>query len=120
MKGKTRIRFWLILAAVLAVIVMAAPTFGADRAQDERPGPVDRVQRGPAPIVGADSPFAIPGQYIVVFEKGARGRSVNNAAQAAERAGGRILHRYDTVLDGFAIQMPSTKGGTIRTLPISR
>lgn len=117
MKGKTRIRFWLILAAVLAVIVMAAPTFGADRAQDERPGPVDRVQRGPAPIVGADSPFAIPGQYIVVFEKGARGRSVNNAAQAAERAGGKILHRYDTVLDGFAIQMPEKALEGLRNNP---
>jgi subtilisin family serine protease len=105
-KGKTRIRFWLILAAVLAVVIMAAPTFGADQSQDDLPGPLDQIERGPAPIVGADRPNAIPGQYIVVFEKGARGRAVNAAAQGAERGGGQVLHRYDRVLNGFAIRAP--------------
>jgi subtilisin family serine protease len=98
---------WLILAAVLAVVIMAAPTFGADRSQDELPGPLDQVEREPAPIVGADRPNVIPDQYIVVFEKETRGRAVNMAAQTAEREGGRVLHRYDTVLNGFAVRVPA-------------
>lgn len=106
MKGKSRLRLWLILAALLAVVLLAAPTFGADRAQDGQPGPLEEVGRGPAPVVGADNPNAIPGQYIVVFEKGARGRSINAAARAAERAGAQTLYRYDTVLNGFAIRAP--------------
>lgn len=106
MKGKIHVRFWLILAAVLAVVIVAAPTFGADRAQEDLPGPLEEAGQGPAPVIGADNPNAIPGQYIVVFEKGARGRAVNAAARAAERAGGQLLHRYDTVLNGFAIRVP--------------
>jgi aqualysin 1 len=104
-KGNNRFRRWLILAAVLALILMVVPTFGAGRSQGQ-PDPLGEVDRGLAPIIGTDSPQAIPGQYIVVFEKGASGRAVGAAAQAAERQGGQVLHRYTTALNGFAIRVP--------------
>jgi aqualysin 1 len=104
-KARSRIRLWLILATLFAVALLALPTFGEGQAQD-RPVPPEQADRGPAPLIGVDNPDAIPGQYIVIFEKGAQGRAINAAAQAAERQGAQILHRYSAALNGFALRAP--------------
>jgi subtilisin family serine protease len=57
-------------------------------------------------ILGADSPTAIPGQYIVAFNNNASANSVNSAAQSATLAGGEILHTYSTVFNGFSATLP--------------
>jgi aqualysin 1 len=59
-----------------------------------------------APIVGADLETAIPGRYIVVFQPGAAGNEVNNAAARAHAFGGEIYYIYDAALNGFAASLP--------------
>lgn len=103
MKGKSRVRLWLILAAVIALILVTLPAAGAGQA-DDRPESPDQVDRRPAPVIGRESPNVIPDQYIVVMEKGSLGRARNAAAQDAERNGAQVLHQYDTVLSGFAVR----------------
>jgi subtilisin family serine protease len=68
--------------------------------------PVLAQGKGPAPVLGADSETAIPGQYIVVFKPGSPGSEVNNAAERARAFGGEVLYVYDEALSGFAARLP--------------
>lgn len=62
--------------------------------------------QGPAPILGLDSPTAIPGRYIVVFQPGAPAAEVSAAAEHARGAGGQVDFVYDAALIGFAGNFP--------------
>ncbi|GAB4522150.1 MAG: S8 family peptidase [Anaerolineales bacterium] len=67
----------------------------------------DAPQPGVAPILGADAPNVIPGQYIVVFKADVERRAVDTAAAAlAEVAGAAVVHRYSAALNGFAAKLP--------------
>ena len=68
--------------------------------------PVLAQGKGPAPVLGADSETAIPGQYIVVFKPGSPGNEVNNAAERVGAFGGEVLYVYDEALSGFAARLP--------------
>jgi subtilisin family serine protease len=59
-----------------------------------------------APIIGADSPNAIPGQYIIVFKPGTPGNSVAQAAEQAQGRGAAIHFTYSNALLGFAASLP--------------
>lgn len=61
-----------------------------------------------APVYGLDSPEAIPGEYIVVFEPGASGRSVDQAAEQARGNGASVHFFYTDALSGFAATLPDT------------
>jgi subtilisin family serine protease len=59
-----------------------------------------------APIIGADSPDAIPGQYIVVFKPGTPASAVTQAAEHARGSGASLRFVYDAALSGFAASLP--------------
>src|SRR5512133_1294148 len=62
--------------------------------------------KGPVQILGADSPTAIPGRYIVVFQPGTPAGEVNAAAEQARGLGSQIDFVYDAALNGFAGSFP--------------
>jgi len=87
-------KFWFILVALVLALSTAQPALA---------GP-----SGPntAPIYGADSPNAIPGEYIVVFKPGTPGNAVYKAANQAHGNGASIHFLYDAALIGFAASLP--------------
>ncbi len=58
-----------------------------------------------AEILGLDRPERIHDQYIVVMNWGDR-VSEQEARQMARSAGGQLLHRYETAIQGFALRAP--------------
>jgi len=81
---------------VLVAFALAASVSSTAAAQGE----------GPGQILGADSPTAIPGRYIVVFQPGTPAAEVNAAAEQARGLGGQIDFVYDAALTGFAGSFP--------------
>lgn len=81
-----------VLFALVFVLSAARPTLAKDR--------------GPAPILGAGEPGAIPGQYIIVFDDTASNNAIDNAIAHAENAGGQIRYRYDAAFKGFSAALP--------------
>ncbi|MGB8981492.1 MAG: S8 family peptidase [Anaerolineales bacterium] len=81
---------------VLLALVLALSTTQAALAQG----------RGPAPILGTDSPTAIQGQFIVVFDQDAGQKDVENAIEHARGLGAQVHHRYQYALKGFAATLP--------------
>lgn len=59
-----------------------------------------------APVYGAGAEKAISGRYIVVFRSDSEGHDVDAAAQASERAGGKVHYVYSHALRGFAANLP--------------
>jgi aqualysin 1 len=93
--------YWplIVLLAVLALAISAAPSFGNDEARESA--------AELAPLLEADAERAIPGQYIVVFKEGANARALAEAAtNQVEAEGGRVLYTYSAALVGFAAQLP--------------
>lgn len=88
---RAKISWSLIVVLVLLLAFAAVPSFGSE---------------GETAVYSADSPAAIPGQYIVVFHANAPANNVQSAARSVEQAGGTLLHSYSTVLNGFAAQLP--------------
>lgn len=87
-------KLWLILIVLVLVFFSAQPVFAGGE------GPRT------APIYGADSSSAIPGEYIVVFRPGTPGNAVNQAAGIARGSGASIHFVYDSALQGFAASLP--------------
>jgi subtilisin family serine protease len=111
-------KLWFILVALVLAFSTAQPAFAGGN------GPHT------APIYGANSPNAIPGQYIVVFKSGAVGtaslagtsdiagnngnvgdddneieRNVEEAEEQARGNGASVNHHYDSVIHGFAASL---------------
>lgn len=57
-------------------------------------------------------------RYIIVFEKGFDTPShvVKNLETKLKEIGADILYRYDTVLNGFAVTLPSDKVTTLESI----
>jgi subtilisin family serine protease len=85
---------WFILIALLLVFSTAQPVLAGGNSPHT------------APIYGADSPDAIPGEYIIVFKSDTRGNDVDKAAENARGNGASIHFRYDSALVGFAASLP--------------
>ncbi len=101
----------LSLLTVLAVLLLAAaPSVVA---------PVKAAPLGPiAPLLNADSPRAIPGQYIVVLKPEVADKVEELLAQVqAVAPDALILHRYDAALNGFAARLPDRAVEALRSHP---
>ncbi|MRR07193.1 MAG: S8 family peptidase [Deltaproteobacteria bacterium] len=92
--------FLSMVLAGIATLVISAHSYAA-------------APDNPAPIVGVGAEKAITGRYIVVFRGGSEGLDVAAAAQAAERAGGKVHYIYGNALRGFAADLPE---GAVRGL----
>jgi subtilisin family serine protease len=67
-----------------------------------------------APVLGADSPTAIEGQYIVVLNPSVAEVDLESViATVASTEGVTILYRYTSALQGFAARLPA---GAVETL----
>jgi len=97
-------RLWLIAIVVVLLLAAASPALAAPQ------GPV-------APMLGADSPTAIPGRYIVVFRPGTPGAAHNAAAASARAMGAQVHYTYDVALQGFAATMPEQALNGLRHNP---
>jgi subtilisin family serine protease len=58
---------------------------------------------------------AIPGQYIVVFEKGVQGDPTAVAREHAQRHGAEVLHTYQSAIKGYAARLPEGRLGEVRS-----
>jgi subtilisin family serine protease len=63
-------------------------------------------RREPAPVRYAASQFAIPGQYIVVFDGRASRARITTLQRRVEELGGRVLHVYRAPGAGFSVRLP--------------
>jgi subtilisin family serine protease len=84
---------FFIFVILALMVAMSQPAFAASATPD-------------APVYGAGSATAIPGQYIIVFKPGSPAASVNSAASKAAAMGGEVLYTYDAALNGFAARLP--------------
>lgn len=84
-------KVWIVLVLLILVLSMTSTALA------QGPGPQ------PAPLVGLDSATAIPGRYIVVLKPDAPARVVEAAAR---HEGATIDYSYDTVVVGFAGEIP--------------
>jgi aqualysin 1 len=87
-------KFWIILIVMLLALSTAQPAFAG--------GSSPRT----APIYGADSPSAIPGEYIIVFKPGSAGNGVAQVVAQARGKGASIHFVYTDALVGFAASLP--------------
>jgi len=97
-----RNKFWFVLVSLILVLATTQPAFAG---------------REPAPILGLDSPTAIAGQFIVVFEPGAGRADVEIAAAQARHGGATILFQYEAALNGFAATLPEQALNGLRHNP---
>jgi aqualysin 1 len=102
------------LAAAAAVAFVITTMAGAATAA----GPPQLPPRsGLAPVIGAQDPTAIAGQYIVVFKADATSAEVLAATDAAKALGAKILYEYRWALLGFAATLPSQALQAVRAHP---
>lgn len=70
-----------------------------------------------APLLNEQSPYRIPGQYIVVFKQGVTGDKASLAMNRAFGLGGKVRHQYRTALHGFSASLPAQALEAIRRMP---
>ncbi len=85
----------LILAVVLAGFAFTTPL-------NAQP-----IVSGPAPLLGADAPAAIPNRYIVVFKDAATSANITAIANTLRSQGGQLHFTYDRALKGLAMTLPA-------------
>lgn len=95
------------LALALAAVVLCAPTGIAQNPDD----------RGLAPLVNADAPKRIPGQYIVVFNPGVASVQAGALRERVAALGGKVGHVYTTVVRGFSATLPDSAVKALRESP---
>jgi len=84
------------LALALVAVMTCAPAVFAQTPND----------RDLAPLVNADVPKRIPGQYIVVFKPGVASVQAGAVRERIAVLGGKVGYVYTTVLRGFSATLP--------------
>ncbi|MDV3221822.1 S8 family peptidase [Intrasporangium sp.] len=111
------------VAASIALAFHALPATGVSSGLSS--GVVSGVSTGAAatasadPIVGANSPDAIEGEYVVVFKNQGQSIAANNrsATAMAAKHGGRVKHTYGAVIDGYAATMTEAQALAVAADP---
>src|SRR4051812_18845776 len=70
-----------------------------------------------APVLGASSPDAIPGDYIVVMKPRTDSRVSGLALRQVAGGGGTVTHQYHSALNGFAAHLPPHAVEALRSNP---
>ncbi len=104
-----KVRILALVSVLAAVLVAALPVAAA---------PLTAAPLTPAPLLGADSPRAIPGQYIVVLKPDVAAQLEPLIAELiAASPNINILYRYDAALNGFAVTLPDRALEIVRRNP---
>lgn len=107
----------LLLLVIITLPVFGQPNAGIGTVRTDRPVLGKDTVAEPQPILFQDSPAAIPGQYIVVFNKGTNDLTEASIASTVESLGGKIQFTYGTALEGFTATMPEEALKTIQQDP---
>lgn len=107
----------LLLLVIITLPVFGQPNTGIGTVRTDRPVLGKDTVAEPQPILFQDSPAAIPGQYIVVFNKGTNDLTEASIASTVESMGGKIQFTYGTALEGFTATMPEEALKTIQQDP---
>jgi len=75
------------------------------------------AQSTAAPLVGADKPNAIPGQYIVVLKNGRGAANADRIERRARDHGGQVRRQYRRALNGFSGQLSDSALADVRRDP---
>ena len=70
-----------------------------------------------APLLNENSPYRIPGKYIVVFKKGVTNERASLARNRMSTMGGTIRHQYRTALHGFSATLSAQAVEALRSMP---
>ena len=97
-----------------ALLTFAAVGMAACQDVSSPSAPTD--ESAPGPSVRARPAEPIPGQYIVVFRRGA-GDAKSLAKSLAGKHGGKLKHTYEAALKGMAIELPDTEVAALRRDP---
>ena len=90
---------WLLVALLILAFASSSTALAGPGLP---PGRADK-----APLLGAEMRDAIPGRYIVVFNKNASDRTVRSVRdKSAKGMGGSVHYTYSTALKGFAASLP--------------
>ncbi|ROO62361.1 subtilisin family serine protease [Micromonospora sp. Llam0] len=100
---------WLRRTATSGVVAAAAALLLSATASP--------ASAAPGEILGADSPDAIAGSYIVVFSDGATASSQARTTDLAARYGAKVRHVYSHALRGFAATMSESAARRIAARP---
>ncbi|MBW8852548.1 MAG: S8 family serine peptidase [Xanthomonadales bacterium] len=104
-------RAGLSLALALAAVAPTAPA----GAQPANP-PADPPDQ--APLINADAPRRIPGQYIVVLKPGTTAAAQPGAMRERVAAlGGKVGYVYSSVVRGFSATLPDSALKALRASP---
>ena len=96
-------KFWFVLLALVIAFTTVQPVAAAPSL---------------APVLGADSPTALPDRYIVVFKPGTAAADIDRAVDAAAKGPGVAVHyRYSSALLGFAATLPGNSVEGLRHNP---
>jgi len=94
--------------AVLAGLAIAITPVAIAQASAERPL---------APVLGASSPDAIDGRYIVVLHAATSAGTVATTADSVRRSGGTVHFTYDTAIRGLAATLSPAAVASLRSNP---
>ena len=97
------------LPVLVLVVPLALPT---NAGAAEVPDPDARSAE--APLVGAERPDVLAGQYIVVLRRAAPTEAVASVASAARTAGATVGFTYDAALHGFSASLPPAALAVVR------
>ncbi|HEX7189848.1 MAG TPA: S8 family peptidase [Actinomycetes bacterium] len=103
--------------AVTAAVATATAALSLGSAAAAAPDAPERSTGKPAPVVGTNSPRAIPDRYIVVMDKTVTAAQRSNAADQARANGGQVHFRYSSALKGFAATLPARAVDRLRANP---
>lgn len=111
-------RFVLLLVLLLLVVVtlpvFGQPNTGTGGVRETRPVLGKDTVAQPSPVLGQDSPLAIPNRYIVVFNKATADTTEAAIADTVESLGGTVHFTYASALEGFAATMSADVLKTIQ------
>ena len=103
--------------AVTAAVATATAALSLGSAAAAAPDGPERSTGKPAPVVGTNSPRAIPDRYIVVMDKTVTAAQRRNVADQAGANGGQVHFRYSSAIKGFAATLPARAVDRLRSNP---
>ena len=99
-----------MLRAVACLGALALQVAGCDQLKPGAPPVL-------APLLHADAPNVIPGQYLVIFKDGTSSQSIEAAKALARSLGATVGFTYTAAVKGFSAELPPAALAAMRAVP---